>query len=89
MKKAQIGKLLILVKELENKKLLKTTKQGFFYIYPELFKMSNSENLAKNIFTYGAACKLLDVNQTLYFRDPDTEKLFAQYCLKNGFIKIV
>lgn len=84
------SKATLLVNELKERKLLKTTTTGAFYIFPELFVGSSPENVAKNIYMYARTTSLIKQGQTLYFRnlDPKDDSLFAQYDLENGFVEI-
>ena len=68
----------ILIDELKNKKLLETTSNGIFYIYPEVLRINkNPNNFYKNLYVFGRSTGLLRKGEVLQLRDPNDSALLA------------
>lgn len=68
----------ILIDELKSKKLLETTSNGIFYVYPEVLRINkNPNNFYKNLYVYGLSTGLLRKGEVLQLRDPNDSVLFA------------
>lgn len=85
----QAAAAILLVDGLIKKNVLRTTAVGVFYTYPEILKIGPTpDNIAKNIYLYARACKLISKGQTLYFRKMVNDFVIGQYDVKHGFILI-
>ncbi|WP_149525640.1 hypothetical protein [Sphingobacterium hotanense] len=68
----------ILIDELKSKKLLETTSNGIFYIYPEVLRINkNPNNFFKNLYVYGRSTGLLRKGEVLQIRNQNDSAMLA------------